>query len=68
MDPAKSDVDAIAVFTSRQLYATHSIQALKAGKHVCSAVSVANRIDDLREMIQLVERNALFYMNGETSD
>ena len=33
-DLCRSDVDAIAIFSQRQLHASHSLQALAAGKHV----------------------------------
>jgi predicted dehydrogenase len=62
-----SDVDAIALFTQRQLHGGHAIQALKAGKHVYSAVPAASSIEHLAEMVDIVERTGLLYMTGETS-
>ncbi|MEX0778077.1 MAG: Gfo/Idh/MocA family oxidoreductase [Phycisphaeraceae bacterium] len=63
----RSDVDAIAIFTQRQLHGPQAIQALDAGKHVYSAVPAAIRLDDLATLVQTVERTGLLYMTGETS-
>ena len=63
----RSDVDAIAIFTQRQLHGPQAIQALNAGKHVYSAVPAAIRLDDLAELVETVERTGLLYMTGETS-
>ena len=62
-----SDVDAIALFTQRHLHGPHSIQALRAGKHVYSAVPAASSVDHLAEMVEIVERTGQIYMTGETS-
>ena len=63
----RSDVDAVALFTQRQLHGPQAIQALKAGKHVYSAVPAAMSLDDLGELVELVERTGLLYATGETS-
>ena len=62
-----SDVDAIAIFTQRQLHGAQAIQALKAGKHVYCAVPAAMSLDDLSIIVATVENTGLLYMNGETS-
>lgn len=44
-----------------------AIEALKHGKHVYSAVPMANHQEEIEEIIQLVWRTGLTYMMGETS-
>lgn len=66
-DMLKSDIDAIGIFTQRQLHGPMVIKALKAGKHVCCAVPMATSIDEIREIIDLVEEKKLIYMTNETS-
>ncbi len=63
----KSDVDAVAVFTQRWMHAPQAIAALRAGKHVYSAVPAAISIEELEQLIQAVEETGLTYMMGETS-
>ena len=62
-----SDVDAIAIFTQRQLHAGQAIQALEAGKHVYCAVPAAMSLDELSTIVETVENTGLLYMTGETS-
>jgi predicted dehydrogenase len=62
-----SDVDAVAIFTQRHLHAPMAVQALKAGKHVYSAVPAAVRLEELRELVETVKETGLTYMLGETS-
>lgn len=62
-----SDVDAIAVFTQRWLHHPTVVDALRAGKHVYSAVPMAVAEDEIREITGLVEATGLTYMMGETS-
>ncbi len=61
-----SDVSAVAVFTQRHLHGPLVIQALKAGKHVYSAVAMANRIEAIHEIVELAKASGLIYMMGET--
>lgn len=63
----ESDVDAIAIFAQRHLHGPLTVQALKAGKHVYCAVPIANSLDEIREVVEWVEKTKLIYMNGETS-
>lgn len=63
----KTDVDAVCIFTQRQLHGPMVISALKAGKHVCCAVPMATDIDEIKEIIELVEKTKLIYMTNETS-
>ena len=62
----QSDVDAIALFTQRWTHAPQVVQALRAGKHVYSAVPVAVTLDELAEVVRTVEATGLIYMLGET--
>lgn len=62
-----TDVDAIALFTQRQLHGPQVVQALRAGKHVYSAVPIAQTLDEIREIVELVTETRLIYMTGETS-
>lgn len=62
-----SDVDAVAVMTQRWTHGQIVIDALKAGKHVYSAVPMAISADEIAEIIKLVEETGLIYMMGETS-
>lgn len=63
----KSDVDAVAVFSQRWMHAPHAIAALRAGKHVYSAVPAAISIEELEQLMQAVKETGLTYMMGETS-
>lgn len=63
-----SDVDAIGVFSQRDLHGAQSLQALQAGKHVYCSVPMTNSgLDELEEIVRTVERTQLVYMTGETS-
>ena len=62
-----SDVDAIAIFTQRWRHAPMAIQALRAGKHVYSAVPAAVTLEELDELVKTVEETNLVYNLGETS-
>jgi len=66
-DLLATDVDAIAVFTQRWTHAPLALTALRAGKHVYSAVPAAITIEQLEELIATVESTGQLYMLGETS-
>jgi predicted dehydrogenase len=59
--------DAVALFTQNWLHAPQAIQALRAGMHVYSAVPTGITVDEIRELLQTVEKTRLVYMLGETS-
>lgn len=63
----QTDVDAIAIFTQHHLHGSQAIQALRAGKHVYSAVPSAISVAEMRELVRTVEATSLTYMVGETS-
>jgi predicted dehydrogenase len=62
-----SDVDAVAVMTQRWTHGEIVINALKAGKHVYSAVPMAISAEEIASIIELVQSTGLIYMMGETS-
>lgn len=62
-----SDVDAVAIFTQRWTHGPLVVQALRAGKHVYSAVPMAVTEAEIAEIISTVKETGLTYMMGETS-
>ncbi|MGH7997255.1 MAG: Gfo/Idh/MocA family protein [Opitutaceae bacterium] len=62
-----SDCDAVGIFTQRWLHGAQAIAALKAGKHVYSAVPAGVTVEELGELVETVKRTGLIYMLGETS-
>ena len=62
-----SDVDAIALFTQRQLHGPQAVQVLEAGKHLYSAVPMGMSLEEIGKIVETVERTGLLYMMGETS-
>ncbi len=63
----RSDVDAIAIFTQRWMHGPQAVQALKAGKHVYSAVPAAISVQEVEQLLQAARSTGLTYMVGETS-
>ena len=63
---ASSEVDAILNFTERHIHGDIVIRALKAGKHVYSAVPMASRVEECGEIVRLVEETGLIYFMAET--
>ncbi len=63
----RTDVDAVAVITQHWLHAPQAIQAMRAGKHVYSAVPAAHSLDELTDLVTTVEETGQVYMIGETS-
>ncbi len=64
---ADASVDAVAVFTQRWTHGPLVVQALRAGKHVYSAVPMAIEEQEIRAIVDLVAATGLTYMMGETS-
>ncbi|WAH95770.1 Gfo/Idh/MocA family protein [Arthrobacter sp. MMS18-M83] len=62
-----SDVDAVAIFTQRWTHGPLVIKALRAGKHVYSAVPMAISEDQIAGIIDAVRETKLVYAMGETS-
>ncbi|ROS49002.1 Gfo/Idh/MocA family protein [Frigoribacterium sp. PhB24] len=63
----ETDVDAVALFTQRWTHGPLVVQALRAGKHVYSAVPMAIAEDEIAAIIDAVRETGLTYMMGETS-
>ncbi|MEV4987642.1 Gfo/Idh/MocA family protein [Pseudarthrobacter sp. LMD1-1-1.1] len=62
-----SDIDAVAIFTQRWTHGPLVERALRAGKHVYSAVPMAVSEDEIERIIEAVRETGLVYMMGETS-
>ena len=61
------ELDAVAVFTPAPLHAWMDIEAMKAGKHVISAVPAGMSVEELEQLLETVKRTGLKYMMAETS-
>ena len=57
----------MAIFTQRWTHGPLVLQALRAGKHVYSAVPMAISEDEIARIIEAVRETGLTYMMGETS-
>ncbi len=62
-----SNVDAVVLLTQNWMHGPQSIQALKAGKHVYSAVPAGVNVDEVEMLVRTVEETGQIYMIGETS-
>ncbi len=60
-------VNAVGVFTPAPLHAWMAIEAMKAGKHVISAVPAGMSVEELEELLETVRRTGMRYMMAETS-
>ncbi len=60
-------IDAVALFTPAPFHASHTIQALNAGKHVLCAVPAAMTIEECYRVKTAVLNSGLTYMMAETS-
>ena len=63
---ASSEINTVAIFTQRDLHGQMAIAALKAGKHVYSAVPMALDIEEIKEIVRLAGETGLTYSMGET--
>lgn len=63
----KTDVDAVAIFTQRQLHGPMAVAAMRAGKHVYSAVPMGVSIPEIEAIVNAAAETKLLYMMGETS-
>lgn len=64
---AHPGLDAVGVFTPAPLHAWMAITAMKAGKHVISAVPAAMSEEELVEILDTVKKTGKRYMMAETS-
>ncbi len=62
-----SELDAVAVFTPAPLHAWMGIEAMKAGKHVISAVPAGMSVEELERLLDAVKTTGMKYMMAETS-
>ena len=62
-----SEADAVAIFTQRWTHGPLVVEALRAGKHVYSAVPMAFTVEEVGAIIEAVKETGLTYMMGETS-
>ncbi len=60
-------LEAVGVFTPAPLHAWMAVTAMKAGKHVISAVPAAMSEEELVEILDTVKRTGMKYMMAETS-
>ena len=63
----ESSVDAVCLFTQNWLHGPQAIQALKAGKHVYSAVPAGISIEEIEDIVSATAQSGKIYMIGETS-
>jgi predicted dehydrogenase len=61
------DVQAVAIFTPAPDHVRHAVAAMKAGKHVLSAVPAAMSLEECEQLIETVKQTGLTYMMAETS-
>ena len=64
---ADKNVDAIGVFTPAPLHVYMAIEAMKAGKHVISAVPAGINEEECVELLEAVKKTGMLYMMAETS-
>ncbi len=62
-----SNVDAVLIFVDRSRHFPFAKQALQSGKHVYTAVPMANTVEEIGELVELVRKTGLTYVMGETS-
>jgi len=62
-----TQVDAVALMTQNWLHAPQAIAALKAGKHVYSAVPTGISVDEIHTLVDVASQSDGVYMLGETS-
>ncbi len=63
----ESDVDAVAIITQNWLHGPQAAQALKAGKHVYSAVPAGISLEEIAALVEAAKASGRVYMIGETS-
>jgi predicted dehydrogenase len=61
------ELDAVGVFTPAPLHAWMVTEAMKAGKHVISAVPAGLSEEELQQILETVKKTGMKYMMAETS-
>lgn len=64
---ADKNVDAVGVFTPAPLHVYMGVEAMKAGKHVISAVPACMDEEEGTELLETVKKTGMIYMMAETS-
>jgi len=62
-----TDLDALFIITQPWLHAPQAMQALRAGKHVYSAVPTGVSVEEIAQLVRTVNESGRIYMLGETS-
>ena len=62
----ESDLNCIAIFSQRHQHGPMIIDALKAGKHVFTAVPMGCTEEEIFEILELVKKTKLIFMMAET--
>ena len=62
-----TDIDAAVIISQNWMHGPQALQALRAGKHVYSAVPMGITIDEIGAIVRAVEETGQIYMMGETS-
>ena len=60
------EIDCVINFTQRHIHGEIVTRALKANKHVYSAVPMASTVEECKEIVDLVKQTGLIYLIGET--
>jgi predicted dehydrogenase len=60
-------LEAVAVFTPAPLHVWMATEAMKAGKHVISAVPAGMSVEELEQLLETVKTTGMKYMMAETS-
>jgi predicted dehydrogenase len=60
-------LDAVGIFTPLPLHVWMATEAMKAGKHVISAVPAGTSVEELEFLLDTVKKTGMKYMMGETS-
>jgi predicted dehydrogenase len=61
------ELDAVAVFTPAPLHVWMATEAMKAGKHVISAVPAGMSVEEMELLLETVKKTGMKYMMAETS-
>jgi predicted dehydrogenase len=61
------ELDAVGVFTPAPLHVWMATEAMKAGKHVISAVPAGLSVAELEQLLETVRKTGMKYMMAETS-
>jgi hypothetical protein len=61
------ELDAVGVYTPPHLHVQMATEAMKAGKHVISAVPAGLTVEELERLLETVKSTGMKYMMAETS-